>query len=74
MSIDKPARNKMMTAAPTQKEYHFSGDGIWHNMTVLAETIEEATKRWLEKRQAINTATAAPLSTPTSSSSAAEGV
>ncbi len=55
MSLDKPTRNKMMTAAPAKKEYHFAGNGIWHNRTILAETIEEATKLWLEQRELIST-------------------
>ena len=55
MSLDQPQQNKMMTAPPAKKAFHFSGDGIYHNLSILADNIEEATKEWLAKRQLINT-------------------
>jgi hypothetical protein len=54
MSLDGPPNDKMMSAPPVKKAFHFSGDGIWHNLTVEAENIEEATKEWLVKRRLIN--------------------
>lgn len=44
----------MMAAPPIKKEYHFAGAGIWHNLTVLAENIEEATGIWHRTKQPIN--------------------
>lgn len=54
MSLDEPQKNKMMQTPPAKKEFHFSGEGIWHNLTILAEHIEDATEQWLAKRQLIN--------------------
>jgi hypothetical protein len=54
MSFDETdISNKMTTSAPAKKEYHFSGDGIYHNLTILASNIEEATKAWLERRKVL---------------------
>jgi hypothetical protein len=53
MSLESPRKNKMTTAAPAKKEYHFSGDGIWHNMTILAQDIDEAATQWLELRRLV---------------------
>lgn len=44
----------MMTEAPDKKEFHFSGDGIWRNKAILAETREEAEKIWHSVKQLIN--------------------
>jgi hypothetical protein len=70
MSLDQPQQNKMMTAPPAKKAFHFSGDGIYHNLSIIAENIEEATKEWLAKRQLINApseqSTPAPESEPKS--------
>ena len=46
----------MMTEAPDKKEFHFSGDGIWHNKTILAETREEAERIWHSVKQLVNPA------------------
>jgi len=54
MSLDEPQQNKMMTAPPAKKEFHFAGAGIWRNATILADTIEEAEKLWHETKQLIN--------------------
>lgn len=56
MSLDQPQQNKMMTGAPDKKEFHFSGDGIWHNSAIVAETREEAEKLWHAAKQLINPA------------------
>ena len=44
----------MMTEAPDKKEFHFSGDGIWRNKAILAETREEAEKIWHSAKQLVN--------------------
>ena len=44
----------MMTDAPDKKEFHFSGDGIWRNKAILAETREEAEKIWHSVKQLVN--------------------
>jgi hypothetical protein len=55
MSLDdQQISNKMMTGAPEKKEFHFAGGGIWHNLTVVAKDIEEATKEWIAKRRAVS--------------------
>ena len=54
MSMDFPQRNKMMTEPPSKKEFHFSGDGIWHNSAIIAETREEAEKLWHATKRLIN--------------------
>ena len=62
MALEQPPRNKMVTAAPKEKAgFHFSGDGVWHNMYIWAENIEEATNEWLNTRQRLN-----PLPSPAS--------
>jgi hypothetical protein len=55
MSFDEnQISNKMMTAPPDKKEFHFSGDGIWRNNAILAETREEAEKIWHSVKQLVN--------------------
>ena len=51
--LDQPPQNKMMTAPPAKKEFHFAGGGIWRNATILADTIEEAEKLWHVIKQLI---------------------
>jgi hypothetical protein len=55
MSLDgEQIQNKMMTGAPKEKAgFHFAGDGVWNNMFIWAENIEEATKEWLRTRKLI---------------------
>jgi len=61
MSLDQPPANKMMTGAPKEKGgFHFAGDGVWQNMFIWAENIEEATKEWLKTRKLINLSAPAP--------------
>ena len=57
MSIEF-ASNKMVTEAPDKKEFHFSGDGIWRNKAIIAETREEAEKIWHSVKQLVNPAKA----------------
>lgn len=42
MSIDQPPQNKMMTAPPVKKGFHFASDGIHAAAYIEAHTIEEA--------------------------------
>src|SRR5277367_3724719 len=57
MSFDEnQISNKMMTAPPEKKEFHFSGDGIWRNKAIIAETREEAEKIWHSVKELINPA------------------
>lgn len=44
----------MMTEAPEKKSFHFSGDGIWRNRAILAETRAEAEKLWHATKQLID--------------------
>ncbi len=46
----------MMTDAPDKKEFHFSGDGIWRNKAIIAETREEAEKIWHSVKELVNPA------------------
>jgi hypothetical protein len=71
MSIDQPERNKMMTGAPAKKEFHFAGDGVFHNLTVIAENMEEATREWLKIRRLIAVPGAGEIRSPTEQSTAA---
>jgi hypothetical protein len=52
--MDEPAQNKMVTGSAAKRPFHFSGDGIYHNLAIFASNLEEATKEWLEKRKLIN--------------------
>lgn len=72
MTFDQPQRDKMMKAAPAKKQFHFSGDGIYHNMMVLADDLDDATKQWLEKRQLIDAP--ASQSTPDAKEEPADAV
>jgi hypothetical protein len=51
--MDDPAQNKMITGSAAPRWFHFSGDGIYHNLAILAHNAEEATSQWLEKRRLI---------------------
>lgn len=45
----------MMTSAPAEKSlFHFSGDGVYHNLVIWAHSLEEASKEWLATRKLIN--------------------
>ena len=49
------SQNKMMTSAPVEKAgFHFPGDGVWQNVVIWAEHIEEATKEYLATRKLVN--------------------
>jgi hypothetical protein len=51
---DQPAQDKMVTGSAAKRLFHFSGDGIYHNLAIWASNMEEATKEWLSKRRLIN--------------------
>jgi len=40
--LDQPLQNKMMTAPPAKKGFHFASDGIHFAEFIEAETIEDA--------------------------------
>jgi hypothetical protein len=42
MALEKPASNKMMTAPPVKKEFHFAATAEHYAELVYAETIQEA--------------------------------
>jgi len=42
MSLDAPQKNKMMTAPPAKKGFHFASDGLHLAEFIEAETIKEA--------------------------------
>ena len=50
---DQPAENKMVTGSGAKRLFHFSGDGVYHNLALFASNLEEATKEWLAKRRPI---------------------
>jgi hypothetical protein len=54
MNMEFAPSNKMITEAPDKKEFHFSGDGIWRNKAIMAETREEAEKIWHSLKQLVN--------------------
>jgi hypothetical protein len=43
MSLDQPAQNKMVSAPPAKKGFHFASDGIHFAEFIEAATIDEAT-------------------------------
>jgi hypothetical protein len=59
MTLDFPSNDKMIRESTGKQPFHFSGDGIYHNLTIFAETIEVATHEWLAKRQLIEQSTPA---------------
>ena len=58
------SKDKMMTSAPKQKTFAFSGDGIFHPKAIAAATIEEAEKIWHETKILISQSSSAPASQP----------
>jgi hypothetical protein len=69
MSLDQPQKNKMMTAPPVKKGFHFASDGIYLAEFIEAQTIEEAeaiyhqTKRLIAQPSGTVDQPTAPLST-----------
>jgi len=59
MTLDFPSSDKMIHDSAAKKPFHFSGDGVYHNLTIFAETIEDAARQWLAKRQPIEQSTPA---------------
>jgi hypothetical protein len=60
MSLDKPQQNKMMTAAPDKKEYHFAASAEYCAAVVFARTIEEAEALYHKVKRPLRPAPAAP--------------
>jgi hypothetical protein len=60
---DETIQNAMVTGSSAKRLFHFSGDGVYHNLAIFASNLEEATKEWLAKRRLINQP--AQQSTPT---------
>jgi hypothetical protein len=58
--LDQSPQNKMMTAAPAKKEYHFAANAEHLAEVVYADTIEQATSIYHRVKRLINP----PLSTP----------
>lgn len=54
----------MVTGSAAKRLFHFSGDGIYHNLAIFAANLEEATKEWLEKRKLISGSPAGTATTP----------
>jgi hypothetical protein len=66
MSLDQPAKNKMMTSAPAKKEFHFAATAEHYAEVIYAESIQEAEQIYQNVRRLIKPAVAsepAPLST-----------
>ena len=53
--IEKAPVNKDMgnDMSPPKTEFHFPGSGIYHPLTVLARTRDEAEKLWLNLRKLV---------------------
>ena len=67
MSLDNPPKNKMMTAPPAKKEYHFAPTAEHLAEVVYAHTIEEAEEIYHRVKRLINppsTALSTPAPTP----------
>jgi hypothetical protein len=54
MSLNKPTQNKMMTAPPAKKEYHFAATAEHFAEVVLADTIQEAEETYHRVKRLIN--------------------
>jgi hypothetical protein len=54
MSLDQPQKNKMMTAPPAKKEFHFPATPEHLAEVVYADTIEEATETYHKVKRFIN--------------------
>ena len=59
--MQKEYKNKMINGQDVKtkdssqvlQEYHFSGSGIYHPLTVKARSSQEAEKLWRQKRQKV---------------------
>jgi hypothetical protein len=60
MSLDSPKANKMMTAAPEKKEFHFAATTDYYAQVVYAFTSEEATEIYHKVKCRINTLAGEP--------------
>jgi hypothetical protein len=63
MSLDQPPQNKMMTAPPAKKEFHFAPTAEHLAEVVYAATIQEAEDIYHRVKRLINPPSTA-LSTP----------
>jgi hypothetical protein len=84
MALDAPDQNKMMTAPPAKKGYHFAATADYLAEYIEAATIEEAAVIYHKVKRLIEPAAVAPvepapvvpeqpLSTPPESEEDAEG-
>jgi hypothetical protein len=60
MALETPPSNKMMTAAPTKKEFYFAATAEHLAEVIYAATIQEAEATYHRVKRLINP----PLSTP----------
>jgi hypothetical protein len=65
MSLDAPQQNKMMTAPPAKKGFHFASDGIHLAEFIEAATIQEAEVIYHKIKRLISDAPAAVATSAT---------
>jgi hypothetical protein len=53
MSLDEPQQNKMMTAPPAKKEFHFAATATHYAAVVYADTTAEAEVIYHQIKRAI---------------------
>jgi hypothetical protein len=63
MAFDIPPKNKMMTAPPIKKGFHFASDGLHLAEYIEAATIEEATAIYHKIKRLIAPAAGGTVST-----------
>lgn len=51
MALEGPGRNKMMTAAPAKKEFHFPGNEEYFAATIYAADYREAVDIYLKTQK-----------------------
>jgi hypothetical protein len=64
MSLDQPPQNKMMTAPPAKKEFHFAATAEHYAEVVYADAIQEAEEIYHRVKRLFNQEQPEPLSTP----------
>jgi hypothetical protein len=50
---DEPEKVTIRAVSVIKNEYHFPGSGIFKPLSVVATTIEEATKIWRDRREPV---------------------